>query len=95
MPSTHAPSATPQALCPLLTNPKSEFPNPKLRAPATRDPQPVLASHLFQHLTALPLVHVIQREAQGGLQQGGFVIDGHTGQFELMKLKVKAIEEVH
>ena len=84
----------PRAPRPLPNNPKSEIKNPKSSDPATRT-SPASPANLFQHLTALPLVHIIQRKAQGCLQQGGFVIDGHTGQLQLMKLEVKAIEEVH
>jgi len=57
--------------------------------PATSTPQ------LFQHLTALPFIHIIQCKTKGRLQQGGFVIDSNTGQLQFMELEGKAVENVN
>ena len=55
----------------------------------------IYLTQLFQHPTALPFIHIIQRKTKGRLQQGGFVIDRNTGQLQFMELEVKAVENVN
>jgi hypothetical protein len=52
------------------------------------------SSELLQQMTGLALVQIIQGLGQGHFHQGGFVVDGYSGQFQFVKFAVKSIEEV-
>ncbi len=39
----------------------------------------------LQDATVLAFIHIIQRKGKHQLQQGGFVVYVHSGQFEFMK----------
>lgn len=53
-----------------------------------------LAVELSQHPAAAAFVQVVQGKREGQLQQGGLVVDGHAGQFQLVVFEGKPLQDI-